>query len=317
MPTSTTTGRAPRTHLAMVCDDDGAVVACARAWTEQGIARGDRVVAVLTGATASAVAARLSPAADGVAFLSAEALGRRVGVGYRRLAALLEGAPGDGALRVVVERPETRPVTMLPGELRERITCDALFTEPLEARGGTCMCLYRRADLGEGDDDWIREAHPDTAGPGGVHTDAAGLASRAQSQVGDYATPDTADVLTVTHADDLRRVRGAVADVLGGVAAGDEEAEDFLVAVSEIATNALIHGGVGATVTPWVDEGRVVCDVRDRGPGFADPLTGYRVPGVDARSGRGLWLARQLTTLVEVGRAPDGTLVRLHLSPER
>jgi hypothetical protein len=51
--------------------------------------------------------------------------------------------------------------------------------------------------------------------------------------------------------------------------------------------------------------------VVDRGNGFDDPIAGYRAPRRE--TGTGLWVARQLTWLVESFHSSQGFTVRLWL----
>jgi anti-sigma regulatory factor (Ser/Thr protein kinase) len=84
---------------------------------------------------------------------------------------------------------------------------------------------------------------------------------------------------------------------------------DMLVAGTEIAANAVRHGGGIEEVRVGRAEGRFVCEVIDRGSGFDDPVAGYVVPREG--SGSGLWVARQLAWLVESFDSPRGFTVRV------
>jgi len=95
---------------------------------------------------------------------------------------------------------------------------------------------------------------------------------------------------------------GLVANHLGGL----------IIAVSEIATNGIVHGGGEVMLRAWREDQRLVIEVRDEGMGFADPLAGYCPPRPEEPCGRGLWMARQLCHLVQVRSGPEGTIVRLY-----
>jgi anti-sigma regulatory factor (Ser/Thr protein kinase) len=90
-----------------------------------------------------------------------------------------------------------------------------------------------------------------------------------------------------------------------------ERASDLCVAVNEVLTNAQVHAFGATALWAWMDDGRFVCDVEDRGHGIADPLAGYQ-PLAAESSGRGLWLARQLVDLLQIASRGTGTTVRLH-----
>jgi serine/threonine-protein kinase RsbW len=90
-------------------------------------------------------------------------------------------------------------------------------------------------------------------------------------------------------------------------------ARDFVVAVSEIVTNALEHGGGRGRVRLWVADGEVICEVADEGDGVADLQAGLRPPAVSAEGGYGLWMARSLCRRVHGTTTKGaGTIVWLH-----
>jgi len=92
--------------------------------------------------------------------------------------------------------------------------------------------------------------------------------------------------------------------------------QQLLAAVGEVARNAFVHGGVPVFVTAWGDDVSFVCQIEDSGAGITDVVAGYRPPP-NGNDGWGLWLARQSTDSLEVGRGPYGSAVRLtiHRSP--
>jgi anti-sigma regulatory factor (Ser/Thr protein kinase) len=93
-----------------------------------------------------------------------------------------------------------------------------------------------------------------------------------------------------------------------------EPAADFMLAVHEVATNAIRHGEPPVSIRLWESPHRFLCRVTDRGPGFDDPLVGYTWPGNPdnaATHGMGLWLARRLCDRVDVFRTGQGFTVRL------
>jgi anti-sigma regulatory factor (Ser/Thr protein kinase) len=86
---------------------------------------------------------------------------------------------------------------------------------------------------------------------------------------------------------------------------------DMLLAASEIAANAIEHGGGVQDVRVGRSQGRFVCEVVDRGEGFDDPAAGYLAPRMGV--GKGLWVARQLTWRIEFFRSPNGFTARIWL----
>lgn len=82
------------------------------------------------------------------------------------------------------------------------------------------------------------------------------------------------------------------------------------LAVNEIATNAIQHGGGEAGVTVQIETDRVVIEVSDTGPGIPTDVP-TDLPDPEATHGRGLWLANQLCDEVQLRSGATGTLVRL------
>jgi anti-sigma regulatory factor (Ser/Thr protein kinase) len=110
---------------------------------------------------------------------------------------------------------------------------------------------------------------------------------------------------------DLERFREQLAGDLVAEGVPRAKALEMLVAATEVATNAVRHGGGIEEVRVGRVDGRFVCEVIDRGGGFDDPVAGYLPPRPGR--GRGLWVARQLTWRVESFRTPRGFTVRMWL----
>jgi len=60
-----------------------------------------------------------------------------------------------------------------------------------------------------------------------------------------------------------------------------------------------------------------VCQVHDNGGGLADPLVGYLIQSLEARGGRGVWLAHQPCDSVEAAADDTGTHLYLRFTLER
>jgi anti-sigma regulatory factor (Ser/Thr protein kinase) len=91
----------------------------------------------------------------------------------------------------------------------------------------------------------------------------------------------------------------------------DAKALDMLLAATEIATNAIEHGGGVEEVRVGRAEGRFACEIVDHGKGFDDPAAGYLAPRKEV--GAGLWVARQLTWRIEFFRSARGFTTRIWL----
>ncbi|HZZ48282.1 MAG TPA: anti-sigma factor RsbA family regulatory protein [Pseudonocardia sp.] len=108
----------------------------------------------------------------------------------------------------------------------------------------------------------------------------------------------------------LIELRKAVAEAASAAGLDAERAEDFVLAVNEVASNAVEHGyGVGE-LRIWQRTGQLICEIHDKGL-LTDPLPGLRPPHPSNARGRGLWIARQLCDLLHVWSDSGGTHVRL------
>ena len=92
-----------------------------------------------------------------------------------------------------------------------------------------------------------------------------------------------------------------------------DKTSSFALAVHELATNSLRHGGGGARVLLWSTVRSVVCEVRDTGR-IGDPMIGRVRPGDEREGGWGAWMANQLCDLVQVRAVAGGTVVRVHMA---
>jgi anti-sigma regulatory factor (Ser/Thr protein kinase) len=119
--------------------------------------------------------------------------------------------------------------------------------------------------------------------------------------------------LHAAHVADFATLRRALAAELAGVPADGDLLQDFLLAVDEMTSNALRHGGRPVDLRLWIGTDRAVCTIADRGTGWDDPFAGYGPAHGDdlSRGGMGLWLARQLCDHVDITTGPDGASVRL------
>lgn len=90
--------------------------------------------------------------------------------------------------------------------------------------------------------------------------------------------------------------------------------EGFVLAVNEIMTNAVRHGGgIGRVRLSRTSTG-LRCVIRDDGAGEPARFNGHSLPPTEATGGRGLWLARHLCDSFDVKTGLDGTRVELTMA---
>lgn len=94
----------------------------------------------------------------------------------------------------------------------------------------------------------------------------------------------------------------------------DDAIGDLVIAVNEIATNAVRHGSPIAELRLWNDGDRLIAEIHDSGTWAPAAEPGTSPPPVGAEGGMGLWVARQICSAVRISTGISGTVVRLELS---
>jgi serine phosphatase RsbU (regulator of sigma subunit)/anti-sigma regulatory factor (Ser/Thr protein kinase) len=116
----------------------------------------------------------------------------------------------------------------------------------------------------------------------------------------------------IFEADGLAAVRHRAAALAREAGLDEIAGYKFVLAVTEVATNAVRHAGGAGTAWFWRDGDTLVAEISDAGPGIPPR---WRSPGNRPRPGRigasGLWLVREICTSVEMDTGPSGTRVAL------
>lgn len=110
---------------------------------------------------------------------------------------------------------------------------------------------------------------------------------------------------------DLFELRQLVCSWATKEALGGEATEELVLAVHEVATNSVRHGGGVGMLRLWRTGDELVCEVQDAGY-IRDPLGPRHLPGSEAAASRGLWITEQICDLVEIASSPRGSQVRMH-----
>ena len=123
--------------------------------------------------------------------------------------------------------------------------------------------------------------------------------------------PSQAQVLTFT-VTTLHELREFVTEVAHSARLSSERTENLRLAVNELASNSVRHGGGAGTLTTWQQDGALVCQVSDHGH-IGEQLVGRVRPEPDQASGRGLWLVNHLCDLVQIRSDARGSNVRAYM----
>ena len=205
-----------------------------------------------------------------------------------------------------------------PDEVAETVRHEALVNIALAGLPVRMLCAYDTALL---DEEAVADAeltHPSICCGGNLlpspaYTDPVETwrsRSRPLSVRPDTAHGVTFDASGLALLRQLVRERGARAGLPAGLV------HDLLLAVTETATNAIVHGAGDCRLHVWQDgDEKLVFEITDRGC-LDDPLAGSLLPEPAEAGGRGLWIVNQLCDLVQMRPDLDGTVVRLHVGLE-
>ncbi|MFI7612861.1 ATP-binding protein [Nonomuraea terrae] len=112
----------------------------------------------------------------------------------------------------------------------------------------------------------------------------------AEPEAGLVSPPPGAPVKQLRFAlPDLPRVRQFAETEARQAGMPEDAIGDFVIAVNEVATNAVTHGADTASMRTWTSSGDLVVEVHDGGVWKPGPMPG-------AVGGMGLWVARLLSS---------------------
>jgi anti-sigma regulatory factor (Ser/Thr protein kinase) len=302
-------------HVAALARSADHLLAVAVPFVQEGLRAGDLTVLACAPSTAARIGAVLGEPASGlVSDARLGLLGTRAPDALAELRSLARraGDSGSGRLRVLAEVQ----VTSTERDRREGVRYEAASNAVLASAPITALCLYDGSRLPSGSEAEMRATHPLLVEDGGVRRNDDYRDPRAfvgslplPREPVEAATP----VLVVDDARSLPDLRHALAAVVDTWVRDPEQQADLRLGLAEVAANAFRHGSRPVSARVWVEPGRMVCTVSDRGSRPVDPLAGF-VPahGDDlSRGGMGLWLARKLFDNVDLIPGPAGLTVRL------
>ncbi|MFI5832533.1 ATP-binding protein [Micromonospora sp. NPDC051300] len=110
----------------------------------------------------------------------------------------------------------------------------------------------------------------------------------------------------------VTELRHSVTSCAHAAGLAGQRLDDFVLAINELITNAVRHGGGQGWLRLWVRGGDLVCEVADHGHGISERrLRDRDRPAPETAGGWGLWLARELSDTMEVETGEAGTVVRI------
>jgi anti-sigma regulatory factor (Ser/Thr protein kinase) len=282
------------------------VAACVEV-VRDGLEQDERLILLAAGEKIDEVRHELGGDADDVTFVAIDEHGRNPS----RITTMLHSfqAAGDGRHSIGVNESVftgRSPAAHLEAQFSEVVLNDpSLRTWPLSV-----VCLYDTEQLDQPALHAMQQSHAVIRGQPTNASYVPDLAAAMHSAMLD-PPPVTATRLVV-HPTGLTEMRAFVRSAAAEVRLPADRAEDLVLAVNEIVTNSLRHGGGRAMLALWFEPGSIICEVADSGH-ITDPLVGRLAPPPGATSGRGLWLANHLCDLVQLRSSAAGTVVRMYL----
>ncbi|WP_329001709.1 sensor histidine kinase [Kribbella sp. NBC_00709] len=277
-------------HDAFVHGTDEEFVLRAVAFVREGLAAGEKTVAVLPPEQLATMRDALGPEHQQVGFIDMTVAGGNPA----RLIPFWRG---------ILEQHPEQPVRGLaeavyPGrtaaEYDEVLLHESLSEIAFAADRSFRLCCAYEASVG--------------IDPTAAHSGAEALAEKTfRTALSDV--PDRAERWEFGPAE-LGQVRQWVGGQASSHGVSRDRLEDLTLALHEICTNSIRFGGGRGTLSVWIADGALICDVTDSGR-IDNLLVGRVLPPLDGLGGRGVWLANQLCDLVQLRSGDDFTQVRL------
>ncbi|WP_329214505.1 anti-sigma factor RsbA family regulatory protein [Streptomyces sp. NBC_01485] len=297
-------------HPAMFYRTEREYVARTVSFVRDGLDAGEPVAVAVPGPSLELIRTALGADAEGVRLLDMTEAGRNPGRIIPGVLRAFADAHPQERVRIIGEPIWAgRSAAEYPACAQH----EALINAAFEGRPVTILCPYDAARLDQEILADARITHP-TVMAGG--TERASDAYDWRSVVARYNQPlvpaPDASVRSFGP-DDLSAARAFAVGAAGRLGLAGQRLADAELAVAELTTNSVVHGGGRGTLAVWAEAGQVVCEVRDAGR-LADPLAGRRPPVRGQIGGRGLMLVHYVADLVRLHTADDGTTVRFYLT---
>jgi anti-sigma regulatory factor (Ser/Thr protein kinase) len=295
-------------HNALVYDSVEEYVTTAVAFLREGLRGGEGAVVANTRPGLALMREALGDDAASVAFVD-------VGEAYTRPARTLAAYHAVYAEQLA-RTPSLRAVADVqfgpdPAEWDLWAAYEAVFNESFAHLPAWVVCTYDGRGLPDAIRDAVWRTHPTV-----VTEDGPAVSDR-------YEDPDRllrraiappaplSSGRPIGFGRDAEEFRERLARELDLAGVPEQRSLEMLLAATEVAANAVRHGGGVRDVRVGRAAGRFACEIVDAGPGFDEPAAGYLAPRPG--SGSGLWVARQLTWQIDFFHAADGFTARIVL----
>jgi anti-sigma regulatory factor (Ser/Thr protein kinase) len=295
-------------HNALVYDSLEEYVTTAVAFLREGLRAGEGAVVANTRPGLAVMREALGDDAASVAFVD-------VGEAYTRPARTLAAYHAVYADQLA-RTPSLRAVADVqfgpdPAEWDLWAAYEAVFNESFAHLPAWVVCTYDGRDLPDAIRDAVWRTHPTV-----VTEDGPAVSDRYEDperllRLAIVPPAPLSSRRSIGFGRDAEEFRERLARELDLAGVPEQRSLEMLLAATEVAANAVRHGGGVRDVRVGRAAGRFACEIVDPGPGFDEPAVGYLAPRPG--SGSGLWVARQLTWQIDFFHAADGFTARIVL----
>ncbi|MEU7161411.1 anti-sigma factor RsbA family regulatory protein [Streptomyces chrestomyceticus] len=303
-----TTPAGPFVHPALFYRDDQQYVAGTVPFILGGLDAGEPVAVAVPGPRIALLEAELGRYAGAVRFVDMTQAGRNPGRIIPAVLRAFADAQPPGRVRIIGE-------PIWPGRsAAEYPACaqhEALINAAFRGRAVSILCPYDAARL---DATVLADAcatHPQIIDQEHEWASPAYDPDAVVSRYNEPLAPPPGVVATAFTAQELPEVRSFAVRRAEELGLGAARAQDVALAVAELTTNSVVHGGGSGTLRVWGEERQVVCEVRDHGR-LTDPMAGRRPASRAQPGGRGLLLVHLVADLVRLHTDEQGTTVRCY-----
>jgi anti-sigma regulatory factor (Ser/Thr protein kinase) len=306
--TTRTAQRAGYRHEALLWDSTEAFLRRTVPFVGEAVRDGIPVMVALTEARVQPLRSALGPAADDVTFLDTTVLGRNPARLIPVWLAFVAEHPGV-PLRGIGELSwaPRRPAELVECQIHEAVLNVAVPADtPL-----WLLCPYDTRMLDESVLDGARRHHPEVDQAGEPHVPHAYQGRDHRSLLTLPLEEPTGPVTELAFTTgELKTLRRAAAHHAAAAGLDAGRAGDLVLAISELGSNSIDHGGGSGLLRVWAEPDALVIEVHDAGH-LEDPLAGRLTPTPRQARGRGLWMVNRLCDLVQIRRTAGGTVVRV------
>ncbi|WP_326573279.1 sensor histidine kinase [Streptomyces sp. NBC_00487] len=306
---STATDSDPFVHPALFYRGTEQYTAGTVPFLEEGLAAGEAVAVAVPGPNLELIKAELGASAAEVTLLDMTRAGRNPGRIIPGVLRAFADAHPAGRVRIIGEPIWAgRSAVEYPACVQH----EALINAAFQGREVTILCPYDADGLAA---EVLADAyatHPVVIDAGVEMTSDAYDPERVVAHYNQPLTyPPGAASLTFD-AEGLPQARSFAVQEAKQLGLAGDRLQDLTLAVAELTTNSVVHGGGSGTLRIWAEGEQIACEVRDGGR-LADPLAGRRPPARDQLGGRGLMLVHYISDLVRLHTAQDSTTIRFYL----